>query len=93
MGHVLYVAKSYGKWSVEDKTISPFKEYEVVRDDSITDKLMGRASEYQAFRTMGMIPERICPTAACKRANSCSVVSACFSKAFKSGETLHDVPG
>lgn len=92
VAHVLYIAKSFGKWSPEDKTISPFKEYEVVRDDSITDKLLGRAGEYQAFRTMGMIPNRICPTAACKRAKTCSVVGACFSKAFKSGTTLSNVP-
>jgi hypothetical protein len=93
VGHVLYVAKSFGKWNPDDKTISPFKEYEVARDDSITDKLLGKASEYQAFRTMGIVPNRVCPNAACKRAKSCSVVSACFSKAFKSGDTLeHIVP-
>lgn len=88
VGHVLYIAKSYGNWNPDEGVLTPFKEYEVERDDKATDKMVARAAEYQLYRNTGKIPQRVCPSATCKRAKACSVVQECFSSQFKSGATL-----
>ena len=84
---VLYITKGgYGcsdpqlaTWGLKEK-FSPFKEYEVLRDDSDTDEIMMRAKLVKDFRAgkIGM-PTGICATALSKRALTCSFKGVCFS--------------
>ncbi len=88
VAHVLYIAKSYGNWNPDEGTLTPFKEYEIERDDGETDKMVARAAEYQAYRDSGKVPNRVCSSATCKRAKACTVVQECFSGKFKSGTSI-----
>jgi len=88
IGHVLYIAKSYGNWNPDEGILTPFKEYGVERDDTQTDAMVARAAEYKTYRETGKIPKRICASATCKRAKTCKVVQECFSGKFKSGATI-----
>lgn len=83
---VLYVCKGgyvadpdLKKWGLTD-TYSPFKEFDVTRQDSATDAIAKRAQVVKDFRDgkVGM-PCGICPTAMAKRAAFCSMKKACFS--------------
>ncbi|MCL4743811.1 MAG: hypothetical protein KJZ83_00200 [Burkholderiaceae bacterium] len=84
---VLYVSKGgFGcqdlelkKWGLTEQ-FSPFKEFEIKRDDSQTDDITRRAKAIKDFREgkVGM-PCGICPTAMVKRASMCALKSACFS--------------
>jgi hypothetical protein len=84
---ILYVSKGgYGcaspqlkGWGVTE-AFSPFKDYEIKRDDSATTPLVKRAKVVKDFRDglVGM-PCGICSTALVKRALSCSKKTACFS--------------
>lgn len=84
---VLYVSKGgYGcsdpalsKWGLSDK-FSPFKEYEVKRDDKATDDLALRARVVKDSRDgLHGMPCGICPTAMSKRAAKCPLRGPCFS--------------
>ena len=87
---VLYVSKGgYGvadeapkKWQLTDR-FSPFKEFEVKRDDSLTDEASRRSKVVKDFRAgnVGM-PHGICSTAMSKRATMCRLKSQCFSGDF-----------
>lgn len=84
---ILYVAKSFGTLQ-KDKlkslniagAFSPFKEYIVDRDDSLTDHLMERAAIVKLWKdkVIGM-PSGLCATSFDKRAGSCPGVKDCFS--------------
>ncbi len=83
---VLYICKGgycedpdLGKWGLSDK-YSPFKEYEITRDDSKTETYANRARVVKDFRDgkIGM-PVGLCPTALFKRAQTCSVKKECWS--------------
>lgn len=83
---ILYVSKGgYGcadpelaKWGLTDK-FSPFKEFEIKRDDALTDMLSARAKVVKDFRdgNVGM-PYGICETALSKRAKYCPLKGVCF---------------
>ena len=88
VGHVLYIAKSYGNWNPDEGVLTPFKEYEVKRDDKQTDEVVARTVEFQTYRDTDKVPKKVCPSATCKRAKSCKVVQECFSGKFKSGATI-----
>lgn len=95
-GFVLYIIKGFGVkdeevalWRLHDSSITPFKEYLVLRDDSATDAMSDNARAYKLFKESGAtIPEGICPTAMCKRATSCAVAKQCFSGKFNEEFTL-----
>lgn len=84
---ILYVSKGgFGcadpelkKWGLTDQ-YSPFKEFQIKRDDSQTDDLVARAKAIKDFREgkVGM-PCGICTTAMDKRAKMCSLKAVCFS--------------
>lgn len=85
-GTVLYVCKGgyvahpeLKKWGLSDR-FSPFKEYEIKRDDTKTQEQAKRARVVQDFRggKIGM-PAGICSTALVKRAQSCPLCKVCFS--------------
>ena len=83
---VFYVCKGgykadpkLGAWGLPE-TFSPVKEFDVGRNDSLTDKMQEQAKAVLDYRNgVGGMPCGICPTAFTKRAKSCSVVKACFS--------------
>jgi len=84
---VLYISKSgYGcaddtlKGMGIKESFSPFKEFEIVRDDSQTIDPATRSKvvfDYRAGK-VGM-PKGICPSALTKRAQGCALKGACFS--------------
>lgn len=60
---------------------TPFKEYEIKRDDSLTDAHLARGEAFTLWlsgKTMEL-PQRICETSTCPRAKSCPAVLKCFS--------------
>jgi hypothetical protein len=68
---------------IRDSLYSPFKEYRVARDDDTTQTKWNHAKALKRFRDgKGKLPKGICPTSACKRAQSCSVKNQCFSAKF-----------
>ena len=83
---IIYISKGgYGcadpelkKWGLTEQ-YSPFKEFEVKRDDKETDDLVKRAKAIKDFREgkAGM-PAGICATAMSKRAQTCPLKAACF---------------
>lgn len=85
--YILYVSKGgYGcadpelsSLGLSDK-FSPFKEFEIKRDDSATDDLTKRAKVVKDFREgkVGM-PCGICSSALVKRAAGCPMKAKCFS--------------
>ena len=84
---VLYISKSgYGcaddelkKWGLKE-SFSPFKEFEIARDDSQTQDAATRAKVVFDFRAgkVGM-PKGVCPSALAGRAKGCAFKGACFS--------------
>jgi len=83
---VFYVCKGgyvadpeLGRWGLPDR-YSPFKEFEIGRDDAQTDALVARAKVVKDFRAglIGM-PTGICSSAMAKRAKACSLCKLCFS--------------
>lgn len=87
---ILYVSKGgYGcadaqlkLWGLSDK-FSPFKEYEIKRNDAAVDGIVKRAEIVKRYREgiIGM-PEGICSTAVCSRAARCPVRKECWSGDF-----------
>jgi hypothetical protein len=84
---VFYISKGgYGCFDPQLKTwglkeqFSPFKEFDVVRNDADTEEMSARAEMIKQFRegAIGM-PCGVCATALSKRAQSCSYKAACFS--------------
>lgn len=83
---VLYVTKGgYGykdpeirHWKLLDGDFSPFKEFHIHRDDSLTDDLLSRAEMYENWKKTGELPLGICPTSLGPRAKYCRQVEACF---------------
>ncbi|MCA1777753.1 MAG: hypothetical protein LC676_19750 [Loktanella sp.] len=83
---ILYTTKGgYGtlcadvkKWGLPED-FSPFKEYDITRDDAETDDLALRARTVKEFRAglVGM-PEGICSTAFSQRAQECPLKGVCF---------------
>lgn len=87
---ILYVSKGgYGcadptlsDYGVYDK-FSPFKEFIIQRDDSVTDGIVNRSKAVVDFRAgkVGM-PKGICASATHKRAANCPMKGKCFSGDF-----------
>lgn len=92
---VLYIAKT--GWGIKDKAVtqmgfkdlefSPFKEFPVIRKDSLTQKKWEHAKILYKFRNgeSGM-PLGLCETQFVERAKGCSVCSECFSGKYKAGK-------
>lgn len=92
---LLYVCKNgWGQkdpgiraWRVPDEgQWSPFKEFVVRRDDSVSEPYHQKAKPVKEFREGGPMPEGICPTQFCRRAKGCVVVHECFSGDYPPGE-------
>lgn len=90
---LLYVTKSFGfkdltlkAAGIKDSPFSPFKEFIIKRDDSLTTTPVARATVLHRWRTNGMkgMPCGVCTSGLSKRAQQCSCVGACFSGSFPS---------
>jgi len=94
--HILYVSKSYGfkdtslaQAGIKDEPFSPFKEYVVERDDSLTETAVAKAKALHYFRknskkpsAVTFIPCGVCVSALTKRAEACPVRAQCFSGSY-----------
>lgn len=86
---IVYVSRGFGTGDkpffeahpdLKDAKITPFKEFIVKRDDSLTDGMTLQAESLMKHRagTTKTLPVRICMDTLCKRAKNCSVVSDCW---------------
>lgn len=74
-------------WKIRDAHFSPFKEYEIKRNDKSTETKWYHARRLKEFREGHKgIPLGLCPTQFCKRAKTCSVAEECFSGRYKGEE-------
>jgi hypothetical protein len=85
--HVLYVSRSYGfkdtslkEAGITDFPFSPFKEFVVSRDDSLTESVLNRAKVVYDLKdtTVEAVPCGICTTGMDKRAVACPVRAQCW---------------
>jgi hypothetical protein len=85
-GIVFYVSKGgYGckqEW-VDNPLIkdnfSPFKEYEVKRDDAKTNRMAELAIGYHHYRETGVMPAGVCQVSTALRVKNCEVAKECWS--------------
>lgn len=87
---ILYVSKSYGfkddsihAAGIKDAPFSPFKEFDIERDDSLTDDALNRAKALTLWRNLPKdqpngLPCGICPNGLGKRAQKCCAVAPCW---------------
>lgn len=95
---ILYVSKGgYGCADTEagsnglTEKFTPFKEFDVERDDTATDYLGEKAKPYFDFRQkVAGIPSGICASALSGRAKACQCKTACFGGDFPAGAMPHD---
>lgn len=67
------------KFGITDSKYSPFKEYEVERDDKANDKYVELAMLVKRYQDTGVMPLGVCNTNLHKRAKSCPVMAECWS--------------
>lgn len=89
---VLYVSKGgYGckiddhqKWMFPDDGFSPFKSFDMVRDDSLTETFFESGRRWKAFKDGKGFPGRLgcCNTSFTDRAKKCKTLSACWAGEF-----------
>jgi len=82
---VFYICKGFGcmdntlkEKGIADAAFSPFKEFTVKRDDSLSDMFVAKAQAVHNFRNGGKMPHKICDTSFCKRAKGCPVKNECW---------------
>jgi len=87
---ILYRSKGHGikdeairDYPFRDDLFSPFKEFFVKRDDSLTSTPIRKAWAVKQFRDNGEYPEGICNTSFCPKAMACKVSKECFSGKYK----------
>lgn len=91
---ILYISKGYGckddtlkPAGIKDMPMSPYKEFIIKRDDSLTVKHMAKAKVLKLWRedknTQAM-PAGICQNLMTPRAKACSSCQACYSGKFPS---------
>lgn len=94
-GRILYVSKGgYGakttvptkEWKLRDRAWSPFKEFTITRDDTMTEDYVARAKPVHEFRQHGIMPEGVCPHALATRAEGCELRPQCFSGNHPAGQ-------
>lgn len=89
--YVLYVTKggwgwkdeNLWRWKLLDGEYSPFKEYVIKRDNSLTDHHVELATMVKAFKETGKLPLGVCPTSIHKRAKNCPLSSKCFDEMYQ----------
>ena len=79
---VLYVSKSFGLKG-DDGKMSPFKEFKVYANHGQVEKYLTMGHAITGFRAKQHgLPNGICHTQLCGRAQSCSMIKECFSGQF-----------
>ena len=88
-GVVLYIGRCFGlkdtevkSWGIKDAPFSPFKEYNVERNDADTVYISNKALALKVARAGAKTPCGICPSVLAQRAQKCPVVKECFSGNF-----------
>jgi hypothetical protein len=94
VAHIIYVSKSYGfadttiaEAGIKDSAFSPFKEYKIKRNDSLTELQVAKAKTLARFKETKQVPAGICPNGLCGRAQKCPVMSQCFSGSYPAKTT------
>lgn len=89
---VLYLSKGHGvgdptlKPMGVNESLSPFKEFQVYRDDALTDPLVKHGAAFWAWRHgKGGMPDRVCASAGDKKAKFCPAAQYCFGDVFPPG--------
>lgn len=83
---ILYTSKGgYGTscpevklWDFWDGAFSPFKDFEILRDDEAIEDLDAKAWELEDWKKTGDLPCRICQSSLDKRAKKCNKATACW---------------
>lgn len=91
IAHIIYVSKSFGfkdtqlkADGIKDAAFSPFKEFDITRDDSMSAISYAKAGAYNTWKkdqSQGF-PCGICPNGLSKRAQGCTAVAACWSGSY-----------
>jgi hypothetical protein len=90
---ILYISKAFGckdedlaKHKVKDAPFSPFKEFNVKRDDKLNAKTMARARVLKIWRDTGSdvkaLPAGICKSTMDPRAKQCPTCVSCYGGKF-----------
>lgn len=91
VAHIIYVSKSFGfkdtdlkADGIKDAAFSPFKEFEIVRDDAMSEVSYAKAKAFKAWQDneKGGLPCGVCPNGLSKRAQGCTAVTACWSGSY-----------
>lgn len=96
--HVLYVSKSFGfkdeeakAAGITDAAFSPFKEFVIPRDDSLSQTALTKAGIVTMYRMAQIgIPGGVCPNPLHRRATKCSCVTACFGPKYPPEVTWYE---
>lgn len=90
---ILYVSKAFGikddslrAAGIKDAAFSPFKEFTIKRDDTLITTPLAKARVLKIWRDNPKVglPCGVCVNGLSKRAQGCSVVSACWSGSYPS---------
>lgn len=84
MAYILYVSKGApddgkylgGAGFMEKRT--PFKIFEVTRDDKLIKPYLDKGRAFSKFRKTKQLPDRICASPSDSRADACSMCKECF---------------
>lgn len=88
---IIYVSKSFGfkdadlkADGIKDAAFSPFKEFEILRDDTMSDTSYAKAKALKTWQDnpKGGLPCGVCPNGLSKRAQGCTAVTACWSGSY-----------
>ena len=78
---ILYIMRGYGQKD-EKGLMSPFKEFDIERDDAQIQHLIEAAMATTVGINTGVPPKGVCSTMTCTRATHCPVRKECFSGEF-----------
>lgn len=87
-GFVVYKLRGHGRKNQKTGRISPFRDFEVKRNDDLIAREIGFAKQVKAFEDSDRteFPSMICDTPTDKCALKCSVVEECFSGQYPTPE-------
>lgn len=101
--HILYTSKSFGfkdetlkAEGIVDSPFSPFKEFVIPRDDSLSETVLAKAKVVFQIRKQvesglpARIPGGVCKTALDRRAANCACVTACFGSKYPATVTWRE---
>lgn len=79
---ILYVSRGFGKKG-ELGQITPFKEFDITRDDKVLQPYLAKAREVALYRKgQAPVPARtVCDSPSCVHAKKCPVRAQCFEEA------------